>query len=95
MVSDDAFKSAEARGYSRGYAAGRRKRDAGRERERRAREEQAFLDRAFLAALPVCINASGWTKTVKGEKVAINNLADKTELAWDFAREALKQRRLR
>lgn len=89
----DETKAAEARGYARGYAASNRKHARQQDHECIRREEQAFLDRAFLAALPACIEAQGWSRTVDGEKQPIANLAARTELAWDFAREALKQRR--
>jgi hypothetical protein len=87
-MSDD-LKQAEQRGYSRGYATGRKRIKQDREAERLRHERQAFLDKAFLAALPVCINVSGWKF---GEK-PITNVGDRTKLAWEFATEALRQRR--
>lgn len=94
--TDDDIKAAEKRGYSRGYQARelRMKREAleakdRRERERERRVENAFRDRAFLAALASLINAHGWTTGGK----PINSIESRTRLAWNVAKEALKQRR--
>lgn len=84
----EATKKAEHRGYVKGYAArGRRiKREETFERARR--ERQAFLDRAFIAALPSAMNAEGW----KFGDVPITSTADRIKLAASWAREALRQR---
>jgi hypothetical protein len=79
----------EKRVYARGYAAGRKRVQRDRLAERMQAERQAFLDRAFLAALPACIDAQGWTR---GEK-PITTLDERVRLAWDAAESALKQRR--
>lgn len=76
----EAEKAAKARGYSQGYAAGQKR--AARED---ARED--FRRAAFLAALPACANGSNWKK---GE-TPITTLKGRTELAWDFADEALRR----
>jgi len=80
----------EQRGYARGYAAGRKRVQRDRQAERAQAERQAFLDRAFLAALPACIEAHGWTRGGK----PITGLDQRVRLAWDAAEQALKQRRI-
>jgi hypothetical protein len=90
---DDDIKAAEKRGYANGYQAGNKRKHRDAVEERRWREERAFRDRAFLAALAACVDAQNWTRTVDGKKTSINNVADRTRLAWDFADEAVKQRR--
>jgi hypothetical protein len=87
---DDETRAAEKRGYAKGYVAGqRRKQRALTERERTKRQNAAW-NRAFLAALPSCISAEGWTR---GDK-PINSLASRTKLAADFADDAIKYMRL-
>jgi hypothetical protein len=85
-MTDDAFKAAEKRGYSKGYEAGKRRKVRQIDSERAYKEKQAFRRRAFLAALPGCINADGW----KTGDIPITSLAARTALAWNFADEALK-----
>lgn len=87
-MSEDEIKQAELRGYSRGYNAGKRRKQRGMTYERLCRERQAFLDRAFIAALTACVTADGWKA---GEK-PITNIPDRVKLAADFAVEALKKR---
>jgi hypothetical protein len=79
----------EQRAYSRGYAAGLRKRKADRSQESMRRERQAFWDRAFFAALGSCISVDGWKD---GDK-PINDIPSRVELARDFANQALHRRR--
>ena len=77
MVNED-----EKRGYSKGYAAGKRhKRNAIRIKR------DAFWQRAFLAALPVAFAADGW----KRGDTPINDLDDRVKLAAEVADEAMKQ----
>lgn len=78
----------DQKAYSRGYAAGRRRVKSDRIDEQRYRERQAFLDKAFLAALPALINGQTWKA---GDK-EYSSVAGRVEMAWKFAREALKQR---
>lgn len=80
------MNSEEKRAYQRGYAAGKRRKVREIRAEARMREDRAFLDRAFLAALPAAITAQGWKR---GEQ-PITALKDRVLLAVDFAREALK-----
>lgn len=91
MADQEEIIAAEKRGYSKGYQAGKKRlvSDGTAARERAA--ERAFLDRAFLQALPACIAVEGWKA---GEKL-ISTKEERTRLAWSFAEEALKQRRLR
>jgi hypothetical protein len=93
-MADDAFAAAEKRGYSKGYAAGKRRvgREVEVERMERARtaREDAFFRQAFAAALPACITAQGW----KSGDEPINSLAGRTKLAQDFAVEAVRLARL-
>lgn len=83
MIADDDKKA-----YSRGYAAGRRRLKADLAEERRARERQAFLDKAFLAALPALINGTAW----KTGEVLHDGVAGRVLMARKFAIEALLQR---
>ena len=76
-MNNDEIKQAEKRGYSKGYAAGNRRKQRDRNQENRRRERQAFLDRAFLAILPAALNAQGWTF---GNK-PISSTADRVKLA--------------
>lgn len=75
--------------YNRGYVAGRRKRKQEDTLANRRKADQAFLDKAFLAALPACVDTHGWTS---GDQ-KITSLHDRTELAWKFASKALQLRR--
>ena len=86
----DELDLARRRGYSQGYAAGKRALKAAKTREHELRERQAFLDRAFIALLPVMVIQSGWTcgeyKYDTGEK--------RIQLAAGLARTALSARPL-
>lgn len=88
--TEENLKSAEQRGYGRGYAAGKKRAKADRLAENFRREQQAFLDKALLAALPACIEAQGW----KTGDEPITNLPQRVALAVRFANETLKQRRI-
>lgn len=81
----------EQRAYSRGYQAGMRRKKKDIDADRQIKEENAFRDRAFLAALPACITAERW---VRGEK-PIKSLQERVRLAWDASDEAVRQRRLK
>jgi len=88
-MSDDAFAKAEKRGYQRGYAAGKRLRVKALQETRSQREKQAFLERAFMAALPAFIVAQNWTR---GEEKIIS-LEQCVDMAWRAAESAARQRR--
>lgn len=79
----------EQRAYSRGYAAGKRRKTAERRAEHERAKQQAFWDRAFLAALPVAAVAQRW----KVDGKPITTVEQRVSLAKSFATEALKQRR--
>lgn len=83
-MSDD-----EKKGYARGYIAGRKRMQKDIATEQRQSERQAFLERAFLAALPACVDAQGWSRGT----APISSMDARVQLAWDFATQALKQRR--
>lgn len=86
-MADDAYKTAEQRGYAKGYAAGKRRRTRDAAEERRINEREQFRRRAFLAALPFAMGANGWKR---GEK-PINSLEDRVSLARDIADESVNQ----
>lgn len=90
QITDADLKKAEHNGYARGYYAGRQKRKAEQVAARHLREQQAFLDKALLAALPACIQAQGW----KTGDEPITNVPQRVALAVKFANEAMKQRRI-
>lgn len=86
-MSDD-IKAVEKRGYAKGYAAGRHRKQRDISAERHYREEQAFLDRAYLALLPVAMEAQGWTISDKPVQTTVERIT----LAVRWARTALRQR---
>ena len=79
-------KSIEHRGYGKGYAAGKRRKEREISNKQRKRIKDAFWQRAFLAAIPVAFGAQGWKR---GEK-QINTLADRMKLAAEAADEAMR-----
>ncbi|WP_312165897.1 hypothetical protein [Massilia timonae] len=88
-MSDD-IETIEKRAYARGYAAGRKKAKAIRDEAHRRRERQAFLDRAFLAALPFAMEQSTWEHD--GKK--IDTVRDRVDLAWRVAMTSVAARRM-
>lgn len=80
----------EKRGYSKGYAAGKRRKQREIGYERAQREKQAFLDRVFLAVIPIALECQGWTSGGK----PVNTSEERIRLARNWAVEALKQRPL-
>ncbi len=91
-IDAESIKAAEQRGYSKGYAAGRKRGSLEAEAEAKRqvirKEQQEFLDRAFLAALPAAIDAHGWQCGGK----EISSIPGRVQLAADFALEALHRR---
>lgn len=81
----------ERRAYQRGYAAGRKRVRLDRQREHQQRQENAAWNRAFLAALPACIEANGW-KDAQGNP--ITTTTQRTNLAARIADKSLKHMRL-
>lgn len=88
-MSDEEIAKAEKRGYGRGYSAGKARRFREINRERVQREHQAFLERAFIAALPACIEVTNW----KRGTTPITGMDDRVRLAWEIAEAALRLRR--
>jgi len=86
---EQAYKNGVKAGYSRGYRAGRKRQKVDIDREQIRKRDNENWNRAFLAALPQCINAQGWKS---GDKL-ITSLEARTRLARDFADEAMKYMR--
>ena len=89
-MTDDDIKAAEKRGYARGYRAGKQKKKRDEAAYRAYREKAAFLDRAYLALLPVAMQVDNWS--FRGEAVTTGE--QRTSLAVAWAREALRKRPL-
>ena len=65
--------------------------DMSMDKLRERRERQEFLDRAFLAALPLVIDRNqNWVRN----KQPATLLEDRIEVAWDIAVVALERRRI-
>jgi hypothetical protein len=80
--------SEAAKDYSRGYRAGKRLAVRAAVGRTVSNEISAFMKEVFLAALGNCITAQNWKTNEKD----ITSLTDRVKLAWDFAREAERQR---
>lgn len=85
MSNDDDIKRAERLGYSKGYQAGKKRKYKEETYEQRKRKEDAFWQRAFIAALPAAFAADGWKR---GEKM-ITRLEDRVRLAAETADHSL------
>lgn len=85
MSNEDDIKRAEQLGYSKGYQAGKKRKYKVETYEQRNRKENAFWQRAFIAALPAAFAAEGWSR---GEK-QITALEDRVRLAADTADHSL------
>lgn len=77
--------------YQKGYQAGLRRKQRERKAANAAVRERAFWERAFLAALPECVDSEGWKR---GEKPIIGR-EERTQLAAGFADDALTEYRSR
>ncbi|WP_208280123.1 hypothetical protein [Massilia oculi] len=88
-MSED-IEAIEKRAYARCYAAGRKKAKTIRDEAHRRRERQAFLDRAFLAALPFAMQQSTWQRD--GKK--IDTVGERVDLAWRVAMTSMAARRM-
>lgn len=86
-MSEDELKKERQRGYSLGYAAGKRRKEQDVTKEAMRKKRDAFWQRAFLAALPAAFAAEGWKR---GEK-PITGLEDRVRLAAEVADEAAKR----
>lgn len=80
----------ESKDYARGYAAGRKRQEVDVDREKRQQRENENWNRAFLAALPGCMNDLNWTD---GNGKKLTSVVDRTWLATRFADEAMKHMR--
>ena len=92
--------SDEKRGYSRGYAAGKKRigKQIKQEKEYLSarskdwkREIDGNYNAAFLACLPSCISGGNW---VDGDNNPIVTVADRVELANELARAAARYMRV-
>lgn len=86
MTTDIDLKAAEARGYRKGYATGKKRLAKDQRQEAIYKKRQAFWQRAFLAALPAALEGQGWSR----RGVAITTLKDRVRLAEEIADEALE-----
>lgn len=75
------------REYAKGYAAGRKRMHREYSRALADHRKEEFRKQAFLAALGTCIDVQGWTRG----KEPITSLKARTDLAMDFADEAVKR----
>lgn len=83
----------EQRGYTRGYAAGRRKAKQERSRRQLQAQRQAFTDRAFLALLPVVFAPEfNWGVEKDGKHVPYRTDKERIDFAWEEARNSLNRR---
>lgn len=91
------LEKAKARGYSNGYATGRKKGiTEGRSLQAasdRYREEQAFWDATFISAMNATIIAGNWGTTVDGVHKKWCNGEQYAEGAAGLANDMLKARR--
>ena len=93
-MADDPIKAAELHGYSRGYAAGRKRgRLDARFDEDRGRVER-FRQEVFLAIISEMIERP-WGRQVGEKWVPDKDAKGITQTAWNFADEALKGARFR
>lgn len=77
----------EQRAYSRGYAAGLRRKKREGQADAMERKKNAFWQRAFLSALPFAMAATNWKR---GEQ-PIQTIEDRVRLASEVADEAVKK----
>ena len=84
-IDDKELKAAERRGYSKGYVAGKKRKERNISEETRQRKKDVFWQRAFVAALPAAFAAQGWSR---GE-TPITSLKERVRLAAETADEAL------
>lgn len=91
-MADDAYQAAEKRGYARGYAAGKKRRNAQIAAEERQRRREAFEQRAFLAVLPFAMSPShNWGVTdAEGKHRPYQTVEERVDFAWRIARQATK-----
>lgn len=83
---DDEIKKAEARGYQKGYVAGRARKKRQAYEDAIERRRARFHNQALLAALPACISSQGWVMNGKD----VRDMEQRVELAKRAADCALK-----
>ena len=84
---DDAFKKARQAGYAAGYKAGRARRQRDLSQRQRTARENAFWQRALLAALPFAWTDHNWQ--VDGK--TIRSMEERARFAGNIADQALRQ----
>lgn len=89
MADADAFKAAEQRCYSKGYAAGQRSKQRAVAVDRRNAVTLAFRQRAFLAVLPWVFEQDRWGQKVNGKHEPFKSVEERVGLAWRIADEAV------
>lgn len=80
-MTTDAYKAAKQQGYTQGYTAGKRRRQRAIAEDRKRAIQNAFWQRAMLAALPFAMQQEGW---VRGGK-PITTVLDRVRLARNMA----------
>lgn len=78
----------ESRAYSRGYAAGKRRKKYQIRHEVVERERRAFAERLFLAFLPAAMQVQNWT--IGSEKITSGE--QRINLAVVWTKSAMKRR---
>jgi len=81
------LKQAEARGYSKGYTAGKRRMGKQISAAQLQVKRDAFWNRAFLAAIPFAMTQNTW----KFGKNPINTLEERMSFASRVADAAMKR----
>lgn len=79
----------EQKAYARGYAAGRRKRKAERDKRTAQAQRAAFEQRAFLAMLPFVMGPEfNWGERTDDKFVRYWSQDERIDFAWKTARIA-------
>nr|WP_315242176.1 hypothetical protein [uncultured Albidiferax sp.] len=84
-MTADAYQAAKQQGYAQGYAAGKRRRQRAIAEDRKRATQNAFWQRAMLAALPFAMQQEGWCRDGK----PITTVLDRVRLARNVADAAL------
>lgn len=86
-MTDAAIKAAEKRGYGKGYAAGKARKQRVRDGEQSRIKQNAFWQRAFLSLAPAAMQVRGW----RFGETPISSSADRIKLASAWADHALSK----
>ena len=84
-VEQNAISTAEQRGYSRGYYAGRRRMIADHRQLDFSEKKADFWREVFVTVLAEVVNGHGW----KSGDTPITTVSERVSLAADFADEAV------